>query len=120
MLFHLLIIMWNHCSQLQGALNSREREISSLRRQLDAAQGELVGFRRDKEITIRENRRLQDDLATMTRENQVRYKTQSQVTNCFNMFTNEKYNNKGNGSLCICFFRLYIWRWKRFCMRRTN
>uniref|UniRef100_A0A8D3D557 Centrosomal protein of 135 kDa n=1 Tax=Scophthalmus maximus TaxID=52904 RepID=A0A8D3D557_SCOMX len=57
-------------SQLQGALNSREREISSLRRQLDASQDELPGLRREKEITIRENRRLQDDLATMTRENQ--------------------------------------------------
>lgn len=58
-------------SQLQGALNSREREIASLRRQLDACQEELAALRRDKEITIRENRRLQDDLATMTRENQV-------------------------------------------------
>ncbi|XP_008301652.1 centrosomal protein of 135 kDa [Stegastes partitus] len=58
-------------AQLQGALNSREREITSLRRQLDASQEELAGHRRDKEITIRENRRLQDDLATMTRENQV-------------------------------------------------
>lgn len=59
------------CSQLQGALNSREREITSLRRQLDTSQDELAALRRDKEITIRENRRLQDDLATMTRENQV-------------------------------------------------
>ncbi|CAJ1060000.1 centrosomal protein of 135 kDa isoform X3 [Xyrichtys novacula] len=57
-------------AQLQGALNSREREIGSLRRQLEANQEELSGLRRDKEITIRENRRLQDDLATMTRENQ--------------------------------------------------
>lgn len=57
--------------QLQGALNNREREINSLRRQVDASQDELAGLRRDKEITIRENRRLQDDLATMTRENQV-------------------------------------------------
>lgn len=56
--------------QLQGALNSRERELNSLRRQLDASQEELAGLRREKEITIRENRRLQDDLATMTRENQ--------------------------------------------------
>uniref|UniRef100_A0A8D3DN38 Centrosomal protein of 135 kDa n=1 Tax=Scophthalmus maximus TaxID=52904 RepID=A0A8D3DN38_SCOMX len=60
----------NSLAQLQGALNSREREISSLRRQLDASQDELPGLRREKEITIRENRRLQDDLATMTRENQ--------------------------------------------------
>lgn len=65
------MIMRDPGSQLQGALNSREREITSLRRQMDAAQDELAGLRRDKEITIRENRRLQDDLATMTRENQV-------------------------------------------------
>uniref|UniRef100_A0A3B3BWX3 Centrosomal protein 135 n=1 Tax=Oryzias melastigma TaxID=30732 RepID=A0A3B3BWX3_ORYME len=56
--------------QLQGALNSREREISSQRRQLDARQDELAALKRDKEIIIRENRRLQDDLTTMTRENQ--------------------------------------------------
>uniref|UniRef100_A0A8C6UF99 Centrosomal protein 135 n=1 Tax=Neogobius melanostomus TaxID=47308 RepID=A0A8C6UF99_9GOBI len=57
-------------SQLQGALNSREREVASLRRQLDTCQEEVVGLKRDREITVRENRRLQDDLATMTRENQ--------------------------------------------------
>ncbi|XP_068175066.1 centrosomal protein of 135 kDa isoform X2 [Antennarius striatus] len=57
-------------AQLQGALNSREREIASLRTQLDACQDELAALKRNKEITIRENRRLQDDLATMTRENQ--------------------------------------------------
>lgn len=62
--------MDNSLAQLQGALNSREREITSLRRQLDACQEELDGLRRNKEITIRENRRLQEDLATMTRENQ--------------------------------------------------
>uniref|UniRef100_A0A8C6ULT3 Centrosomal protein 135 n=1 Tax=Neogobius melanostomus TaxID=47308 RepID=A0A8C6ULT3_9GOBI len=56
--------------QLQGALNSREREVASLRRQLDTCQEEVVGLKRDREITVRENRRLQDDLATMTRENQ--------------------------------------------------
>ncbi|MEQ2174772.1 hypothetical protein GOODEAATRI_011329, partial [Goodea atripinnis] len=49
---------------------SREREISSLRRQLDPSLEELAALRRDKEVILRENRRLQDDLATMTRENQ--------------------------------------------------
>lgn len=67
----MVMSMCNPCSQLQGALNSREREITSLRRQLDVCQDELAALKRDKEITIRENRRLQDDLATMTRENQV-------------------------------------------------
>uniref|UniRef100_A0A673AY29 Centrosomal protein 135 n=1 Tax=Sphaeramia orbicularis TaxID=375764 RepID=A0A673AY29_9TELE len=57
-------------AQLQGALNSREREVTSLRRQLDSSQEALTSLRREKEIIIRENRRLQDDLATMTRENQ--------------------------------------------------
>lgn len=62
-------------SQLQGALNSREREIVSLRRQLDAGQNELTALQRDKDVAIRENRRLQDDLATMTREAQVGYES---------------------------------------------
>uniref|UniRef100_A0A3B3HTE7 Centrosomal protein 135 n=2 Tax=Oryzias latipes TaxID=8090 RepID=A0A3B3HTE7_ORYLA len=57
-------------AQLQGALKSREREISSQRRQLDACQEELAALKRDKGIIIRENKRLQDDLTTMTRENQ--------------------------------------------------
>lgn len=58
-------------SQLKGALSSREREIASLRRQLDQSQEELSAVSRDREVALRENRRLQDDLATMTRENQV-------------------------------------------------
>lgn len=43
----------------------------SLRRQLDAGQNELTVLQRDKDIAVKENRRLQDDLATMTREAQV-------------------------------------------------
>lgn len=57
--------------QLKGVLSSREREIASLRRQLDQSQEELSSVSRDREIALRENRRLQDDLVTMTRENQV-------------------------------------------------
>lgn len=57
--------------QIKGVLSSREREIASLRRQLDQSQEELSSVSRDREIALRENRRLQDDLATMTRENQV-------------------------------------------------
>ncbi|XP_076009146.1 centrosomal protein of 135 kDa isoform X2 [Genypterus blacodes] len=57
-------------AQLQGALGSREREMGSLRRQLDAAQEELAALSRGREITLRDNRRLQEDLSTMTRENQ--------------------------------------------------
>lgn len=57
--------------KLQVALSGREREIESLRRQLDAAQEELAVVVKEREVILRENRRLQDDLATMTRENQV-------------------------------------------------
>ncbi|XP_053710222.1 centrosomal protein of 135 kDa [Synchiropus splendidus] len=66
-------------SQLQGALNSRERELTSLRRQLDSCQEDLSRHRRDKDVTLRENRRLQDDLATMTRENQALHAEMEQV-----------------------------------------
>ena len=45
--------------------------MASLRRQLDATGEELVESGRGREVALRENRRLQDDLAIMTRENQV-------------------------------------------------
>ena len=51
----------------------RDQELGSLRRQLDAAQGEVVELGRARDVGLRENRRLQEDLATMTRENQVHY-----------------------------------------------
>ncbi|XP_069313873.1 centrosomal protein of 135 kDa [Eulemur rufifrons] len=57
-------------NQLKETLTNREREISSLRRQLDAAHKELDDVGRSREISFKENRRLQDDLATMARENQ--------------------------------------------------
>ena len=44
----------------------------SLRRQLDASSDELTEAGRGREVALRENRRLQDDMALMTRENQVR------------------------------------------------
>ncbi|KAJ8397534.1 hypothetical protein AAFF_G00438100 [Aldrovandia affinis] len=62
--------MENSLQHLKGALSSREREICSLRRQLDSVQDELADVGRGREIALRENRRLQDDLATMTKENQ--------------------------------------------------
>uniref|UniRef100_A0AAR2LIA3 Centrosomal protein of 135 kDa n=1 Tax=Pygocentrus nattereri TaxID=42514 RepID=A0AAR2LIA3_PYGNA len=62
--------MDNSLDQLKGVLSSREREITSLRRQLDQSHEELSSVSHDREIALRENRRLQDDLATMTRENQ--------------------------------------------------
>ncbi|XP_062858185.1 centrosomal protein of 135 kDa isoform X2 [Trichomycterus rosablanca] len=60
--------MESSLDQLKGVLSSREREIASLRRQLDQSQEELTVVSRDREVALRENRRLQDDLATMTRE----------------------------------------------------
>ncbi|EMP25116.1 hypothetical protein UY3_17797 [Chelonia mydas] len=57
-------------NQLKEALSNRDREIASLRRQLDASQVELAETGRVKEMALKENRRLQDDLAIMTRENQ--------------------------------------------------
>ncbi|NWY61738.1 CP135 protein, partial [Chionis minor] len=56
--------------QMKDMLSSRDREISSLHRQLDTCHVELAETGRVKEIALKENRRLQDDLATMARENQ--------------------------------------------------
>lgn len=67
----LQILCYAFSRQLKGVLSSREREVASLRRQLDQSQEELLSVSRDREIALRENRRLQDDLSTMTRENQV-------------------------------------------------
>ncbi|NXN28115.1 CP135 protein, partial [Nycticryphes semicollaris] len=56
--------------QMKDMVSNRDREISSLRRQLDACHVELTETVRIKEMVLKENRRLQDDLATMARENQ--------------------------------------------------
>ncbi|XP_068134682.1 centrosomal protein of 135 kDa isoform X2 [Hyperolius riggenbachi] len=56
--------------QLKDSISNKDRELSSLRRQLDSANADLTECVRLREITLKENRRLQDDLATMTRENQ--------------------------------------------------
>ena len=50
---------------------AKDREILSLRRQLDASNDELTEAGRGREIALRENRRIQEDMALMTRENQV-------------------------------------------------
>jgi len=52
-------------------ITAKDREILSLRRQLDASSDELTEAGRGREVALRENRRLQDDMALMTRENQV-------------------------------------------------
>ncbi|XP_004706391.1 centrosomal protein of 135 kDa [Echinops telfairi] len=55
---------------LKETLTNRDREIGSLRRQLDAAHKELEDVGHARDVAVKENRRLQDDLATMARENQ--------------------------------------------------
>lgn len=50
--------------------NMKDRELKSMRRQLDSTGEDLSETSRSKDIALRENRRLQDDLAIMTRENQ--------------------------------------------------
>ncbi|XP_023566895.1 centrosomal protein of 135 kDa isoform X2 [Octodon degus] len=57
-------------TQLKETLSNRDREISSLRRQLDGTLKELDEVGKSREVSFKENRRLQDDLATMARENQ--------------------------------------------------
>jgi centrosomal protein CEP135 len=59
------------CRRLKETIAAKDREIVSLRRQLDAGNDELTDVGRSREVALRENRRLQDDLALMTRENQV-------------------------------------------------
>lgn len=53
----------------QGSL--KDREIKSLRRQLDSRDDELAEMTRGREVALKENRRLQTDLNTMTEEHQV-------------------------------------------------
>ena len=56
----------------QGGL--KDREIKSLRRQLDSRDDELAEMTRGREVALKENRRLQTDLNTMTGEHQVSQK----------------------------------------------
>jgi len=58
-------------SRSRETVNAKDREIASLRRQIDSTSEELTEVGRGREVALRENRRLQDDLNTMTRENQV-------------------------------------------------
>ncbi|XP_055958999.1 testis-specific gene 10 protein isoform X2 [Patella vulgata] len=60
-------------AQLEHAndsLNMKDRELKSMRRQLDSTGEDLTETSRSKDVAIRENRRLQDDLGVMTKENQ--------------------------------------------------
>jgi len=55
-------------------LLSKEREINSLSKQIHSLEEELTGQSQSRDITIKENRRIQDDLATLSTENQVLHK----------------------------------------------
>ena len=73
LLFLLLLLLLLFCSHSveQGGL--KDREIKSLRRQLDSRDEELAEMTRGREVALKENRRLQADLNTMTEENQVHF-----------------------------------------------
>ena len=60
-------------------LGLKDREIKSLHRQFDSTTEDLSETSRSKDIALRENRRLQDDLAVMTRENQVLTSSQNDL-----------------------------------------
>ncbi|XP_074651450.1 uncharacterized protein LOC141906138 isoform X2 [Tubulanus polymorphus] len=60
----------NKLKHTNEGLAYKEHEITSLRRQLDAAQRDNSELSRAREGALRENRRLQEDLAVMTKTNQ--------------------------------------------------
>lgn len=55
------------------SLTMKDRELKSMRRQLDSLSEDLTETSRTRDVMGRENRRLQDDLAVMTKENQVAF-----------------------------------------------
>lgn len=66
-LTYFLILFYRHAND---NLSLKDRELKSMRRQLDSTSEDLSESSRSKDIALRENRRLQDDLSVMTRENQ--------------------------------------------------
>ena len=60
----------NICRSAKEKLSLKEREIASLRRQADSNGEELMEVSRAQQVALRENRRLQDDLSSMMKENQ--------------------------------------------------
>ena len=69
-----VVVLFCSHSVEQGGL--KDREIKSLRRQLDSRDEELAEMTRGREVALKENRRLQADLNTMTEENQVHFSLQ--------------------------------------------
>ena len=70
-IFVVVVVLFCSHSVEQGGL--KDREIKSLRRQLDSRDEELAEMTRGREVALKENRRLQADLNTMTEENQVHF-----------------------------------------------
>ena len=68
-------------SRMRDVISNKEHEVVSLRRQLDGTTEELTEVGRAREVALRENRRLQDDLSTMTRENQVQLSLSRRTAN---------------------------------------
>ena len=66
-------------------LASKDREIASLEKQLHSYEQELAGISKARETTIRENKRILDDLTLMTEDNQV-YPQKSLIYNTDLMF----------------------------------
>lgn len=52
-------------------IKNKSKEVTSLRIQIDRQNEDISTISRKLEVTLRENKRLQDDLITITRENQV-------------------------------------------------
>ncbi|NXW32435.1 CP135 protein, partial [Phaetusa simplex] len=89
--------------QMKDMLSNRDREISSLHRQLDTSHVELAETVRIKEMALKENRRLQDDLATMARENQ-----DSRVPPCVTVTWKDKCHHPECAPTSFFFPQLYI------------
>lgn len=70
LIFHYIIFRYQ-----KDELNTKDKEIKSLISQVRSLEEELAGLSKSRELTIKENRRIQDDLATMTAENQVLLET---------------------------------------------
>ena len=54
-----------------GELNGKQREIKTLKRELESKEDDLGETTRLRNAVARENKRVQEDIVTMTAENQV-------------------------------------------------
>jgi len=64
-------------------LASKDREINALQKQIHTIEGELVGVSKTRETTIRENKKILDDLTLMTEDNQaIHEKLRDRTSEC--------------------------------------